>query len=141
MNESMQTMRKIILQGAVTALAALMLTGCYRLSSEAKKMVGNYFIPEVSEEQPLMELRKNGRCTIRKVVPGVVTFSVDGRWNVRNDSLVAELKPETLDVEGDSALVGKVPERMAFHISQFNDVSLTLEHDGVNYTYHRRPSE
>lgn len=120
------------------ALAAL--TACSHLSPEAKKMAGRYYIPEVSEDEPLLDLRKDGHCTVTKVVPGVVRFSVEGRWNVRNDSLVARLLPDRLSVEGDSALVGNIPESMAFHITKFNEVSLTIERDGVNYTYHRRPN-
>lgn len=115
--------------------------GCSRLSPEARRMVGRYYIPEVSEEVPLLDLRKDGRCTVTKVVPGVVTFSVAGRWNVRNDSLVARLDPADVTVEGDSALVGRVPESMAFRIVKFNEISLTIERNGVNYSYHRRNTD
>ncbi len=132
-------MRKIFIVAASMAVFLTLLSGCNRLSKEAKQMTGNYFIPVVSKVDPPMELLKNGKCTIRKVVPGVVTFAVDGRWNVKNDSLIAELKPSTLTCEGDSSLIGDVPERVAFKITEFNDVSLTIEQGGVNYTYHRRP--
>ena len=131
-------MRKILI--AMAAAGFTTLAACSRLSPEAKMMVGRYYIPEVSEKVPLLNLRKDGCCTVTKVVPGVVTFSVEGRWDVRNDSLVARLTPETLDVEGDTALVGEVPESMAFRIAKFNDVSLTIERNGINYTYHRRPN-
>lgn len=124
----------------LAAVALVSLASCSRLSSEAKKMVGRYYIPEVSEDEPLLDLRKDGHCTVTKVVPGVVKFSVEGKWNVRNDSLVARLLPDKLTVEGDTSLVGNIPESMAFHITNFNDVSLTVEHDGIIYTYHRRPN-
>ena len=131
-------MRKIVIASAAAVLT--LLGSCSHLSPEAKKMAGRYYIPGVSEDEPLLDLRSDGHCTVTKVVPGVVKFSVEGRWNVRNDSLVARLSPEKLTVDGDRGLVGDVPESMAFRITRFNDVSLTIERDGINYTYHRRPN-
>lgn len=119
----------------VVALAA---TACHRLSSEAKKITGNYFIPEISEDEPLLELRKDATCTLRAIKPGVLTYSVDGYWNVLNDSLVADVDPSTIVWEGDSSLIGEIAPRFTRHVVSFNDVTLTVEKDGVQYVYHRR---
>lgn len=71
-------MKTIYISIIATALMtfASILSGCSHLSSEAKEMVGCYFIPEVSQDDPLMELNANGSCVIRAVKPGVLTMSV-----------------------------------------------------------------
>ena len=119
-------------------LGAMALSGCSHLSSEAKEMVGNYYIPEVSQDTPLMELNSNGHCIMRSIKPGVLTISVSGRWNVENDSLIMELEPDKLTTEGDSTLVGNIPARLSKAVVEFNGTSLTLETDGVPYMYLRR---
>lgn len=129
--------KKVMLILAAAGLC--LLSACNHLSSEAKKMVGNYYLTVTSEELPIFELKKNGKCVVRHVEPGVLTFSVEGKWNVKNDSLIGEIKKESLDVDGDARLVGNIPERFAFKIVDFTDVSLTIERGGVPYTYHRRP--
>lgn len=115
------------------------LVSCNRLSKQAKEMVGNYYIPEISEDEPLMELRKDGKCTIRAINPGVLTISVDGRWNVLDDSLKIDLKPETIITQGDSTLVGNIPQHIGKSIVEFNGISLTVNDGGITYVYHRRP--
>ncbi|MCF0213354.1 MAG: hypothetical protein HUK13_02735 [Muribaculaceae bacterium] len=123
---------------ALIALA-LSLGSCNHLTKEAKEMVGNYYIPEISEDVPIMELNGNGRCTIRAINPGVLTFSVEGKWNVVDDSLVTDLKRETLTYEGDSTLIGNVPEHVSSYIVDFNGMALTIKHPSGNHmVFHRR---
>lgn len=101
-------------------------------------MVGNYYNIEMSPDEPVMELKGNGKCVVRAIRPGAITFEVPGKWNVKNDSLIIKLKPEKVAWEGDSTLIGNIPERMAKKIVSFTGASLTLENDGVNYNYYRR---
>lgn len=129
---------KSILNASVCAALALMFASCSGLSDEAKEMVGDYYIPEVSPDAPLMELNGNGKCVIRAVKPGIISYEVPGRWNVERDSLILKLKPEKLSFEGDSTLIGEVPERIAQKISDYSGSSLTLQKGGVNYVYFRR---
>ncbi|MDE7025767.1 MAG: hypothetical protein K2O88_07795 [Paramuribaculum sp.] len=133
-------MKTIYISIIATALMtfASILSGCSHLSSEAKEMVGCYFIPEVSQDDPLMELNANGSCVIRAVKPGVLTMSVPGTWNVLNDSLIVELDPSGLVTEGDSTLVGNIPLTLKKSVVDFNGTNLTLEYDGVQYVYLRR---
>lgn len=133
----MSTMRRTAIIICATTTLGL-LSACNNLSSEAKKMVGNYYIPEISEDEPLMELRKDGHCTIRAIKPGVLTFSVDGEWNVSDDSLRLELDPTTLTVDGDKSLVGEIPVKSSRAITGYNGISLTINDSGVTYVYHRR---
>lgn len=119
-------------------LCVSVLCGCSDLSSEAKEMVGNYYIPEVSQDDPLMELNSDGTCIIRAVKPGVLTMSVPGKWNVLRDSLLVRLDPSGLVTVGDSTLVGNIPLEMKKAVVDFNGSSLTLEYDGVQYVYLRR---
>ncbi len=120
------------------AAAALALTACSGLSDEAKEMVGDYYITEISPDEPMMELKGNGKCIVHAVKPGVLSYRVPGRWNVVNDSLVLTLKPAKMTFEGDSTLIGEIPEHMAKKVAEFNGTRLTLQLDGVNYVYDRR---
>lgn len=126
----------------ILTIAALMggstLGACSRLSSEAKEMVGNYFIPEVSQDTPLMELNADGTCIQRAIRPGILTMSVPGKWNVLRDSLIMEFDPTGLQTEGDSTLVGNIPLSIKKAVVNFNGSTLTLEHEGVQYVYLRR---
>lgn len=131
-------MKRIIKSIIMLMVVAIACAGCHRLSSEAKKMTGNYFIPEISEDEPLLELRKDATCTLRAIKPGVLTYSVDGYWNVLNDSLIADLDPSTISWEGDSSLIGEITPHYTRGIVSFNEVTLTVEKDGVQYVYHRR---
>lgn len=119
-------------------MAGSMLCGCSRLSSEAKEMVGNYFIPEVSQDTPIMELNDDGTCIQRAIRPGVLTMSVPGKWNVLRDSLIMEFDPSGLQTQGDSTLVGNIPLTLKKAVVDFNGSTLTLEYDGVQYVYLRR---
>ncbi|MCM1076772.1 MAG: hypothetical protein NC411_05380 [Bacteroides sp.] len=126
----------ILLTTAV--FSALVLCGCSHLSREAKEIVGTYYNTELSQTEPVMELRKDATCLLRAIKPGVLTFCVDGKWNVKNDSLVIDLKPETIKFEGDSTLIGEIPSHISQKVVSYNDFSLQLETDGINYLYQRR---
>lgn len=121
------------------ALAALtLMCGCSSLSKEAKEIVGTYYNTELSQTEPVMELHKNASCIIRAIKPGVLTYSVEGKWNVENDSLIINLDPSTLTFEGDSTLIANIPTRVAQKVVGHNDFSLQLETGGISYLYQRR---
>lgn len=122
----------------VIAASLLTLASCSHLSPEAKKMVGEYYIPEISEDDPVMELNSNGTCLFRAIKPGVLTYVVRGTWNVVNDSLTVQLDPTSLEWEGDSLSIGEIPTKSSRHIVMFNDMNLELENEGIRYMYHRR---
>lgn len=132
----MKTNKFSLITLMMTALIAL--SSCNRLSSEAKKMVGDYYIPEVSEDTPLMELNSNGKCVVRAIKPGVLTYSVEGRWNVIDDSLKIKLDPATLETIGDSTLVGNIPQTIEKAVVNYNGLTLTVNLNGINYYYVRR---
>lgn len=123
---------------AVVITAAVAAAGCSRLSKDAKKMVGEYYINEVSTEEPVMVLKSNGTVIQRAIKPGILAYSVKGCWNVKNDSLVIVNEPTPFDVEGDSTLIGQIPERMAKAVVAFTGTALTLRSDGADYLYFRR---
>lgn len=114
------------------------MTSCSHLSKEAKQIVGTYYNPELSQTDPVMRLNKDASCVITAIKPGVLTYSVDGKWNVINDSLIVELSPETLKFDGDSTLIGAIPQRVARKVISHNDFSLQLESGGVSYLFQRR---
>lgn len=120
------------------ASAVMIVSGCSGLSSEAKKMKGDYYITEVSNDVPVMELHGDGTIIQRAIVPGVLTYSVKGRWNVKNDSLIIKKNSAPFDIEGDSSLIGEIPPGMTKAIVAYNGVTLTLRQDGVDYVYYRR---
>lgn len=111
------------------------LASCSRLSPEARAIVGSYTIPEISIDQPVMELNKDATCLLRAIRPGVITYTVTGRWNVEEDSLIIELDKASLTIDGDSALVGDIPVRSARRIIEHNDFNLLIEQGGVVYSY------
>lgn len=122
-----------------SALAALtLMCGCSHLSKEAKEIVGTYYNTELSQTEPVMELHKNASCIIRAIKPGVLTYSVEGKWNVENDSLIIDLDPASLTFEGDSTLIAHIPTRVAQKVVGHNDFSLQLETGGITYLYQRR---
>ena len=130
--------RKIFITAVVSTLLSAAVSSCSHLSAEAKKIAGNYYIPEISEKEPLMELNPDGKCLIRAIRPGVLSYTVEGKWDVRNDSVIVVLEPSTLQFEGDSLLIGEIPTRASRRIVKFDDINLELENDGVHYIYHRR---
>lgn len=126
------------LRFSLLLLGVIALTACSRLSKEAKQIVGTYYNPELSQTEPVMQLRKDATCTITAIKPGVLSYSVDGKWNVENDSLIIELAPKSVRFEGDSTLIGSIPARAARKVVSHNDFSLQLESGGVCYLYQRR---
>lgn len=122
----------------IMLIVAAAVSGCSKLSSEAKEIVGNYYNTEVSREQPVMELNKNATCVVRAIRPGVLTYEVDGTWNVERDSLIMTMDPSTLHYEGDSSLIGEIPTKVVRKITDYNEHTLQLEHNGVTYLYQRQ---
>lgn len=121
------------------AIASIsLLSSCSPLSSDAKKIVGTYYNTEVSQTEPVMVLKKDGTCVIRAIKPGVLTYSVEGEWNVENDSLIINPDPSSLTFEGDSTLIGRIPERVAQKLMGHTDFTLQLGHNGISYLYQRR---
>ena len=115
----------------------LSVLSCGRLSKEAKQIAGDYIIPEVSQTEPVMELKRDATCVLRAIKPGVLTYAVEGDWNVENDSLIISLDASTVSYVGDSALIGEIPVRSARKIVEHNDFNLQLESNGVIYYYKR----
>lgn len=120
------------------ATVALLFSGCSKLSPEAREITGHYYIPEVSADVPLMELNDDATCMMRAVKPGVLTYAVPGTWDVRNDSIVMVLYPDRLTFEGDSTLIGTIAPTIGRHIKGHTDMTLTIENEGIEYTYQRR---
>ena len=119
-------------------LAGLAVTSCSHLSKEARQIIGTYYNPELSQTEPVMQLRKDATCTVTAMKPGVLTYSVDGNWDVTKDSLIIELTPGSIRFDGDSTLIGDIPTRVARKIISHNDFSLQLESGGVSYLFQRR---
>ncbi|MCM1163974.1 MAG: hypothetical protein NC339_06985 [Muribaculaceae bacterium] len=130
-------MKSFIFPALIVGMMALLTASCSRLSSEAKEIVGSYYNPELSQNEPVMELRSDGTCLVRAIRPGVLTYSVEGQWNVRNDSLVMELDSNTLKTDGDPHLVGKIPTTYSSKIIDHSDFNLQLEQGGATYLYQR----
>ncbi|MDE6416650.1 MAG: hypothetical protein K2K68_06465 [Duncaniella sp.] len=122
----------------IAILAASAAVACSPISDEAEKIVGKYYIPEVSDTTPLMELNPDGSCTVRAIRPDVLTYSVEGRWDVKRDSLLIKLDPATLQWEGDRELIGDIPDRLGKKVLSFVNNQLSLESDGINYVYQLR---
>lgn len=134
----MMKLYHIILKTTIVAVASVAAVSCSSLSDEAKEIVGNYYITEVSPDLPLMELRDDGSCTVRAIRPEVLVYSVDGSWNVERDSLLITLDPATLEWEGDSTLIGDIPLTHNKKLLGHTELSVELESNGINYVYTRR---
>lgn len=122
------------------SLAGLMLlAACGGLSDREKQMVGKYYIPAVSDTNPLIELNEDRTSVLRAIRPGDITYSVTGTWQCDGDSLVIVNDSTSITIEdGDPGLVGHVTRRVAYPIRSFNESTLTIERQGINYDYHRR---
>lgn len=129
-------MKKIL--SLTLAAAAATLVACSSLSPEAKEIVGVYFNPELSQTDPVMELHDDATCIVRAIKPGVLTYSVHGTWNVKNDSILFILDPATVQSEGDKTLIGEIPTHYSRRVVEHNDFNLQLEQDGIVYLYQRR---
>lgn len=109
------------------------------LSDEEKAIVGNYYIPEVSDALPLIELHPDGTSVMRAIRPQVLTYAVDGTWHIDGDSLIIVNDLSSIEVDGDETLIGDISARSAHAIASKTDLTLSLIHDGgVIYEYHRR---
>lgn len=120
-------------------LPMLLMAACGGLSDEEKAMIGNYYIPAVSDTHPMIELRADRSAVLRAIRPGDISYSVPGKWKLHADSLVIVTDPTSITVEdGDPALVGTVAKRVAYPIKSYNETTLTIERQGITYDYHRR---
>ena len=129
--------RLLVTLFAAAALCAVTM-GCHRLSEKARQMPGHYYINEISQDLPLLDLNDDATCIVRAIKPGILTYAVAGRWDVVGDSLVIEVEPVLTELQGDSSLVGDIPARLARRVQEFTGTSLTLRHDGSDYVYLRR---
>lgn len=125
---------------AISAIAAgALLSACGGLSDREEKMVGNYYIPAVSDSRPLLELGNDRSAVIRAIRPGELSYSVTGTWELDGDTLVIATDPSSITIEeGDPALVGTVAPRVAYPVKSFNETTLTIDRQGITYDYHRR---
>lgn len=114
------------------------LTACNPLSDRARQMVGDYYNIELSETDPIYELRDDGTCRIRAIEPGVLTYCVDGKWNVERDTLFIHTDGIVAQAEGDTTLIGKIAETISRPVVDFTGVALTLRSPGGDIVYVRR---
>lgn len=102
-------------------------------------MVGNYYIADISDSRPLIELHADGSSLMRAIRPGELSFFVTGQWSVDNDSLIIVNDVSSITIEeGDPAFVGEVSPRVAYPIENFDDTTLRIKKHGIIYDYHRR---
>ena len=55
-----------------------LLAACGGLSEQEEKMVGKYYIPALSDTNPLIELNADRTSVLRAIRPGDITCSVTG---------------------------------------------------------------
>lgn len=124
---------------ALPALLLMLMCACGGLSDREKKMVGDYYVPALSDNIPVYELREDRSATVREIENGIVV-SVDGVWKVKDDSLVIDTDQSTLRIEGDDVDVNvSCAPHIARYIISFNEITLSLKHsDGFQHDYHRR---
>ncbi len=123
----------------LAATAAITLSACGGLSEREEKMVGDYYLPAVSDTKPMFELGKDRSAVVRAIRPGELTYSVAGRWELSGDTLVIATDPSSITIEeGDPALVGTIAPRIAYPVEAFNETTLSLDRQGITYDYHRR---
>ena len=122
------------------ALGALgvALAACNPLTPEAREMVGNYYNMELSQTEPVMELNGDGTCVLHAIRPGVLSYSVDGKWNVMRDTLFVETTGEPRDAVGDTTLIGEVARQINRPVVAFNGMTLTLNTGNAEYVLTRR---
>ena len=132
-----QKMRKLYM--AVAGGVMLLLGSCGGMTDQEKAMIGKYYISAVSDTHPLLELNEGNAAVVRAIRPGELSFSVEGVWHVRNDSLVIDNDVSSIAIEeGDPALVGNVSEHVSWPIRHYDETTLRLERGGIIYDYHRR---
>lgn len=119
--------------------AALLVAGCSGLSDKEKSMVGKYYVPAVSDTRPLMELNGDRSSVLRAIKPGELSYYVTGEWHIDGDSLIIVNDVSSITIEeGDASLVGHVAPRIAYPVTNYNESTLTIERQGIEYDYHRR---
>ena len=124
---------------AVAGGVMLLLGSCGGMTDQEKAMIGKYYISAVSDTHPLLELNEGNAAVVRAIRPGELSFSVEGVWHVRNDSLVIDNDVSSIAIEeGDPALVGNVSEHVSWPIRHYDETTLRLERGGIIYDYHRR---
>lgn len=129
----------VLLVTALSSLAMTLLSACGGMTDREKQMVGKYYIPAVSDTNPLIELNADGTSVLRAIRPGDITYSVTGTWHADEDSLIIVNDSTSITIEdGDPGLVGHVTRRVAYPISSFNESTLSIERQGIVYDYHRR---
>lgn len=134
---SRRTPRAVWVAGLSVVLAGM--SACSGLSEREEKMVGKYYIPQLSDTSPIIELNGDRSSTLRAIMPGELTYSVDGRWEVAGDSLIIVNNAESITIEdGDPSLVGRVAPRVAWPIKRFDESTLSIERQGITYDYRRR---
>lgn len=87
-----------ILPASAIAIAALSLSACGGLSDKEKQMVGNYYIPAVSDTRPLLELGNKRDAVIRAIRPGELSYCVTGKWELSGDTLVIQTDPSSITI-------------------------------------------
>ena len=132
MNTHMNTLR-LLPVAAVAAIAA----ACSSLSPEAREIVGKYYINEVSDDTPLLELNADGTSVMRAIRTDVLTVTVPGTWNVNGDSLVIVNDMDAIKAIGDTSIMGHIAPRSAHRIVERTPTSITLDINGLSYQYHR----
>ncbi len=125
----------------IGALSAAVLTGCGGLSRKAKEIIGVYYNDAVSADVPVFELNEDGTCIMRAIRPEVLTISVNGTWNVEDDSLVIVHDLSTLKAEGDTSLVGNISPTYSAALINHTPQSLVLGRNGIEYEYTQRYRE
>lgn len=128
------------MKGIIVCILCLgiIVTACSKISSQAQKIVGEYYNMELSETLPMYELRKDGSCVVRNLLPEVLTMEVQGTWNVRNDSLIIINDLSTIRCTGDTSLIGNVASTMSRQLIDFDERSITLGKEGVAYRYEKK---
>ncbi len=134
----MKKLNRIILCVLSAAAMCVAAQSCNPLTDEAKEVVGNYYIKELSDDVPIMELNDNGKAIYRTIKPEVLTISAEADWNVVGDSLIFDIKKDKVTFDGDSSLVGNIPNHISKKIVAHDAWTLTLEQSGVHYVYYRR---
>lgn len=124
---------------AVAGAALALLGSCGGMTDQEKAMIGKYYISAVSDTHPLLELGEDNKAVVRAIRPGELSFSVEGVWHVRNDSLVIDNDVSSIAIEeGDPSLVGTVAEHVGWPITHYDETTLRIERAGIIYDYHRR---
>lgn len=133
-------MRPKISKFLLIAAGAILLSACNHLSREAKEIAGNYYLTSISEDEPVMELNTDGSCRIHAIKPGVMSYTVDGTWNVDDNEILIKTDGVPSSVTGDTTVVrvGRIPQEITYKIATFTGHSLTLHRDGNDYLYVRR---